>query len=88
MMKNDVIICYQVFCGNGGNLIVNDRILMCFIIVFIDVVNVIWMQVEGVGDGNGNLNVDFRLIVVMGCCSYKIVGDLNCKWCVFIQCEL
>ena len=53
-----------------------------------DVANVTWMQAEGAGDGNGNLNADFRSTAATGCRSYKIAGDPNRKWRVPTQREL
>lgn len=88
MMKNDATIRHQVSRGNGGNPIVNDRIPMRFIIAPTDVANVTWMQAEGAGDGNGNLNADFRSTAATGCRSYKIAGDPNRKWRVPTQREL
>ncbi|UVV57409.1 DUF1566 domain-containing protein [Bacteroides fragilis] len=61
---------------------------MRFIIAPTDVANVTWMQAEGAGDGNGNLNADFRSTAATGCRSYKIAGDPNRKWRVPTQREL
>ena len=88
MMKDAATLRRQVSRGNVRNPIVNDRIPMRFIIAPTDVANVTWMQAEGAGDGNGNLNADFRSTAATGCRSYKIAGDPNRKWRVPTQREL
>lgn len=74
MMKNDATIRHQVSRGNGGNPIVNDRIPMRFIIAPTDVANVTWMQAEGAGDGNGNLNADLDQLLPLAAVVTKSLG--------------
>lgn len=70
MMRNGATIRHQVTRGNGGNLIVNDRIPMRFIVAPTDVAGVTWMQAAGASDGNGNLDADFTSTAATGCRNY------------------
>lgn len=70
MMKNNATIRHQVSKGNGGNLSVNDKIPVRFIIAPTDVENVSWLQAGGVDGGVGNLNADFTATQNTGCRNY------------------
>lgn len=88
MMRNGATIRHQVTRGNGGNLIVNDRIPMRFIVAPTDVAGVTWMQAEGASDGNGDLNANFTPATT-GCRNYGNTADgEGRKWRVPTQREL
>lgn len=90
MAKGGATIRHQVSKGNDGNLSVNDRIPVRFIVAPTDVVNVNWMEAGGVTGGNGNLNADFAPTTAdTGCRSYgKTAEGLGRKWRVPTQREL
>lgn len=85
MMRNGATIRHQVSKGNEGNLSVNDKIPMRFIVAPADVDNVTWEQAGGV-TGGGNLNADFASTVQVGCGGYN--DGSGRKWRVPTQREL
>lgn len=91
MMRNGATIRHQVSNGNGGNLSVNDKIPLRFIVAPTDVASsATWMQAEGVTDGNGNLNADFEGATAdTGCRNYgKTTAGAGRSWRVPTQREL
>lgn len=93
MMKNGRTIRHQSSKGNGGNISVNDRLPMRFIVAPEDLTQQsTWLQAEGV-DGtadNGNLSADFSggTLADYGCNSYKVSGDGGRIWRLPTQREL
>lgn len=86
MMRDGATIRHQVSKGNDGNLSVNDKIQMRFIVAPTDVENVTWEQAGGVTGGD-NLNADFTLTKInMGCGGYS--DGSGRKWRVPTQREL
>lgn len=90
MMRDSATIRHQVSKGNGGNLSVNDKIPVRFIVAPSDIVDVNWMQAGGVTGGNGNLNADFASTTEnTGCGGYgKTTEGLGRTWRVPTQREL
>lgn len=90
MMRNGATIRHQVSNGNGGNLSVNGRIPLRFIVAPTDVAGVTWMQAGGVADGDGNLNADFGTTTTdTGCRNYsKTTEGAGRSWRVPTQREL
>lgn len=90
MMRNGATIRHQVSNGNGGNLSVNNKIPLRFIVAPTDVAGVTWMQAGGVVDGDGNLNADFGTATTdTGCRNYsKTTEGAGRSWRVPTQREL
>lgn len=89
MMRNGTTIRHKVSGGNGGNLNVNDKIPMRFIVAPTDVANVSWSQAAGATGGNGNLNADFTASADTGCRNYgKTSNGAGRTWRVPTQREL
>lgn len=89
MVRNGATIRHQIDRGNSGNLLVNDKVPMRFIVAPTDVANVTWMQAQGVIGGNGNLNADFTSSADTGCRNYgKTAAGGDRTWRVPTQREL
>lgn len=90
MMRNGTTIRHQVSGGNGGNLSVNDKIPMRFIVAPTDLSALTWMQAEGGTGGGNDLNADFAGPQNTGCRLYGSAGQPGAgrKWRVPTQREL
>ena len=90
MTKDGATIRHQVDRGNGGNILVNDRIPMRFIVAPTDVPNDnTWMEAEGVAaSNNGNLDATFSETNGSGCLNYKNGVGSGRTWRLPTQREL
>lgn len=90
MMRNGATIRHQVAKGNGGNLSVNDKIPMRFIVAPTDLDALTWTAAGGVNDGGNNLNADFSSFADTGCRHYGDAGQPGAgrTWRVPTQREL
>lgn len=90
MTKDGATIRHQVDRGNGGNILVNDKIPMRFIVAPTDVPNPnTWMEAEGVSaDNNGNLDATFSGTNPSGCLNYSNGVGTGRKWRLPTQREL
>lgn len=77
MMKDGATIRHQVTKGNGGNLSVNDRIPLRFIVATEDVMNnnADWGVVQGVNSGLSNDEPNFTNTLNTGCRKYGTAGQ-------------
>lgn len=77
MMKDGATIRHQATKGNGGNLSVNDRIPLRFIVATEDVMsnNADWGFVQGVNSGLSNNDPTFPSIQDTGCRKYGTTGQ-------------
>lgn len=92
MMRNGTTIRHQASVGNGGNVSVNDKIPMRFIVAPTDLIALTWMQAEGVTGGSNDLNADFAEVETAntGCRLYGQLGQPGAgrTWRVPTQREL
>ncbi len=90
MMRNGTTIRHQVSGGNGGNVSVNDKIPMRFIVAKTDLPVLTWMQAEGGTGGSNDLNADFAGVANTGCRRYGSAGQPGAgrTWRVPTQREL
>lgn len=90
MTKNGATIRHQVDQGNEGNILVNDKIPMRFIVAPTDVPNDnTWMEAEGVlASNNGNLGAVFSGTNPSGCFNYSNGVGKGRKWRLPTQREL
>lgn len=77
MMKDGATIRHQATKGNGGNLSVNDRIPLRFIVATEDVMNnnADWGVVQGVRSGLSNNDPTFPNAQNTGCRKYGTAGQ-------------
>lgn len=90
MTRSGATIRHQVDRGNGGNILVNDKIPMRFIVAPTDVPSPnTWMEAEGVpASNNGNLNATFSGTNSSGCLNYSNGAGAGRKWRLPTQREL